>query len=153
MKIYSFYVLLFLFGTDLMWSDFLELWIRPCPCLQVIWSIQISSSSKFMFKTLIRPDPLSPTEASNTSSCFHVLMSHVHFSEAFTNMWRHPPKNLSTEDDARSSHAVLPRILSFLYLFFFFLVYRYVIDLYILIFHSENLMNSFTSSNNYEEYL
>lgn len=30
----------------------LELWIRPGPCLQGIWSILINSSSNFMYKTL-----------------------------------------------------------------------------------------------------
>ena len=60
---------------------------------------------------LIRPDALSPTKTSNTSSDFHVLVSRVHFSEAFTNMWYHPPENLATEDHSRSSHAeVLPRL-------------------------------------------
>lgn len=54
---------------------------------------------------LIRPDTLSPTKTSNTSSYFHVLMSCVHLSETFTNMWHHPPENFSTEDHARASHA------------------------------------------------
>ena len=93
----------------------LELWIRPGPCLQAIWSIQISFSSKFMYKTFIRPDTLSPTETSNTSSNFHVFVSCVHFSEAFTHMCHHPPEEFVTEDHARSSHAeVLPGLLSFL---------------------------------------
>lgn len=54
---------------------------------------------------LIGPNALSSSKPADTPAHFHVLMSGVHFSKAFTYMWHHPPENLSAEDHSWPSHA------------------------------------------------
>lgn len=75
------------------------------------WHVPVIHKYLSYFKAyLIRPDTLSPTEAANTATHFHILVSGVHFSEAFANVRNHPPEDFAAEDHARSSHAeVLPR--------------------------------------------
>ena len=103
----------------------LELWIRPGPCLQAIWSIQISFSSKFMYKTFIRPDTQS-----------HWNIEHIcqlpRIRELCTFLWGiHPYVATSSWGvrDWRSCQVLLQKFFpgsSLSYSFFFFFFFKYI---------------------------